>query len=133
MKTSFVLGAMTVAGLAAGSAFAGTLDDVKARGTLNCGVSTGLVGFAAPDAAGVWKGFDVDMLVAQIAHRAHDYGRALSGATGKLPDPGARQGILNHFLRHQTGIGIVPGTAQINGGVRRNPFNRGGTGRSTTK
>ena len=30
MKTSFVLGAMTVAGLAAGAAAAGTLDDVKA-------------------------------------------------------------------------------------------------------
>ena len=35
MKTSFVLGALTVAGLAAGAAAAGTLDDVKARGTLN--------------------------------------------------------------------------------------------------
>ena len=33
MKTSFVLGALTVAGLAAGAAVAGTLDDAKARGT----------------------------------------------------------------------------------------------------
>ena len=52
MKTSFVLGAVTIAGLAAGAAVAGTLDDVKARGTLNCGVSTGLTGFAAPNASG---------------------------------------------------------------------------------
>jgi ABC-type amino acid transport substrate-binding protein len=50
MKKSVVFGALTVAGLAAGAAAAGTLDDVKARGKLNCGVTTGLVGFAAPDA-----------------------------------------------------------------------------------
>jgi len=59
MKKSVFLGALTVAGMTAGVAAAGTLDDVKARGTLNCGVTTGLVGFAAPDANGEWKGFDV--------------------------------------------------------------------------
>ena len=59
MKKTVFLGALTVAGLAAGAAAAGTLDDVKARGTLNCGVTTGLVGFAAPDANGEWGGFDV--------------------------------------------------------------------------
>ena len=67
MKTSFVLGALTVAGLAAGAAAAGTLDDVKARGKLNCGVSTGLVGFAAPNASGEWEGFDVGMCRAVAA------------------------------------------------------------------
>ena len=54
-----------LAGFAAGSiasaANAGTLDDVKARGHLLCGVTTGLVGFAAPDDKGEWQGFDVDM------------------------------------------------------------------------
>ncbi|EIE49418.1 amino acid ABC transporter substrate-binding protein [Salipiger aestuarii] len=59
MKNTVLLGALTVAGLAAGTAGAATLDDVKARGTLNCGVSTGLTGFSAPDANGVWQGFDV--------------------------------------------------------------------------
>ena len=59
MKKSIILGALTVAGLSAGAAAAGTIDDVKARGTLNCGVTTGLVGFAAPDANGEWQGFDV--------------------------------------------------------------------------
>ncbi|MEM6373152.1 MAG: amino acid ABC transporter substrate-binding protein [Pseudomonadota bacterium] len=59
MKKSVFLGALSIAGAAAGAAAAGTLDDVKARGTLNCGVSTGLVGFAAPDANGEWNGFDV--------------------------------------------------------------------------
>jgi len=59
MKKTVFLGALTVAGFAATAAMAGTLDDVKARGTLNCGVSTGLVGFASPDANGRWEGFDV--------------------------------------------------------------------------
>lgn len=59
MKKSVILGALTVAGLAAGAASAATLDDVKARGHLNCGVSTGLPGFSAPDSAGEWQGFDV--------------------------------------------------------------------------
>ncbi len=67
MKKSVFLGALTVAGLAAGAAAAGTLDDVKARGTLNCGVTTGLVGFAAPDANGVWEGFDVGVCRAVAA------------------------------------------------------------------
>jgi general L-amino acid transport system substrate-binding protein len=59
MRKSVFFGALTVAGLVAGAAAAATLDDVKARGKLNCGVTTGLAGFAAPDANGVWEGFDV--------------------------------------------------------------------------
>ncbi|MEJ6404088.1 amino acid ABC transporter substrate-binding protein [Yoonia sp. 2307UL14-13] len=65
-KTVF-FGALTVAGLAAGMASAATLDDIKARGSLNCGVTTGLVGFAAPDANGVWTGFDVGVCRAVAA------------------------------------------------------------------
>ncbi|GAA6191922.1 amino acid ABC transporter substrate-binding protein [Phaeobacter gallaeciensis] len=67
MNKSVVFGALTVAGLAASAAAAGTMDDVKARGTLNCGVTTGLVGFAAPDANGEWNGFDVSVCRAVAA------------------------------------------------------------------
>jgi general L-amino acid transport system substrate-binding protein len=67
MKKSVLLGALTVAGLAASAAVAGTLDDVKARGKLNCGVVTGLVGFGAPDANGEWQGFDVSVCRAVAA------------------------------------------------------------------
>jgi len=67
MNRTFFLGTLTVAGLLAGAASAATLDDVKARGTLNCGVTTGLVGFAAPDANGVWQGFDVGVCRAVAA------------------------------------------------------------------
>ena len=57
MKKTVLLGALTVAGLAAGASAAATLDDVKARGSLKCGVSTGLPGFSATDANGTWVGF----------------------------------------------------------------------------
>ena len=67
MKKIAIVGAMTAAGLSAGMASAATLDDVKARGTLNCGVTTGLVGFAAPNAAGEWEGFDVGVCRAVAA------------------------------------------------------------------
>jgi general L-amino acid transport system substrate-binding protein len=39
---------------------AGTLDQVKARGSLICGANIGLAGFALPDDQGVWKGLDID-------------------------------------------------------------------------
>ena len=54
-----LIGAVAAAGLTAGAASAGTLDDVKAKGFLQCGVSTGVAGFAFTDAEGEWKGFDV--------------------------------------------------------------------------
>ena len=72
MKKSVFLGTLAVTGLAAGFAAAdahsgGTLGEVQARGALNCGVTTGLVGFAAPDANGEWQGFDVDVCRAVAA------------------------------------------------------------------
>ncbi|UWQ08288.1 amino acid ABC transporter substrate-binding protein [Aliiroseovarius crassostreae] len=67
MKKTVFLGALTVAGLAAGASAAATLDDVKARGKLNCGVATGVPGFAAPDANGRWEGFDVSVCRAVAA------------------------------------------------------------------
>ncbi|TIY00850.1 MAG: amino acid ABC transporter substrate-binding protein, partial [Mesorhizobium sp.] len=46
-----ILGAATL-GLVASAASAATLDDVKAKGFIQCGVSTGLAGFSAPDDKG---------------------------------------------------------------------------------
>ncbi|WP_282571971.1 amino acid ABC transporter substrate-binding protein [Roseomonas acroporae] len=37
-----------------------TIDAIRARGQLICGVNSGLAGFSAPDAQGRWTGFDVD-------------------------------------------------------------------------
>jgi general L-amino acid transport system substrate-binding protein len=38
-----------------------TLDAIRARGQLFCGIHTGVAGFAAPDSRGVWQGMDVDL------------------------------------------------------------------------
>lgn len=59
MKTTVFLGTASAAMMVAGLAGAQTLSDVQERGTLNCGVSTGLTGFSAPNANGEWEGFDV--------------------------------------------------------------------------
>ncbi len=42
------------------AASAATLDDVKSRGNLKCGVSQGLPGFSNPNSSGNWSGLDVD-------------------------------------------------------------------------
>jgi general L-amino acid transport system substrate-binding protein len=42
------------------TAQAATLDTVKQRGTLVCGVSAGFAGFSTPDSQGNYKGLDVD-------------------------------------------------------------------------
>ena len=58
------LSSLIIGGLVAGSAFtahAGTLEDVKAKGILSCGVSTGLAGFSQKDENGNWSGLDVDV------------------------------------------------------------------------
>ena len=59
-KTAAVAAALSLSAALSLGAQAGTLDDVKARGELNCVINTGLIGFAAPDANGRWGGFDVD-------------------------------------------------------------------------
>ncbi|MCA3511546.1 MAG: amino acid ABC transporter substrate-binding protein [Rhodobacter sp.] len=59
MKKSLFFGTLAAAGALAGFASADTLADIKARGELLCGTNTGLTGFAAPDANGVYQGFDV--------------------------------------------------------------------------
>ncbi|MFU0503469.1 amino acid ABC transporter substrate-binding protein [Pseudaminobacter sp. NGMCC 1.201702] len=61
-----ILGAAAF-GLVAASASAATLDDVKAKGFVQCGVNTSLAGFSAPDDKGEWKGLDVDLCRAVAA------------------------------------------------------------------
>ena len=43
------------------------LDVIKSRGVLRCGVNPNFAGFALPDNAGQWRGFDVDMCRAVAA------------------------------------------------------------------
>ena len=69
MKKTTIALAVIAAALTIGPqvATAGTLDDVKSRGVLRCVVSTGVPGFAYPDASGAWKGFDIDFCRATAA------------------------------------------------------------------
>lgn len=63
MKTKIFTGMIAVAAMAlsASTASAATLDDVKAKGFVQCGVSQGLPGFSNPDSDGNWSGMDVDL------------------------------------------------------------------------
>ena len=60
MKMLKVLSSAAIVVAITSSLFAGTLEDVKKKGTLSCGVSTGLGGFSAPDSSGKWTGLDAD-------------------------------------------------------------------------
>ncbi|MDC0932228.1 amino acid ABC transporter substrate-binding protein [Arcobacteraceae bacterium] len=40
---------------------ADTLDQIKKKGYVSCGISGGQVGFASPDSSGKWTGIDIDM------------------------------------------------------------------------
>lgn len=60
-KTLAVLVAALGALLAAPAQAGKTLDAIKARGQIVCGVNTGLAGFSAADSNGKWTGLDVDI------------------------------------------------------------------------
>ena len=83
-KPTLILSAATLAlGITSG-AQAGTLEDVQARGKLNCIVSTGVAGFAFPDEAGKWHGFDIDFCRATAAAVLGDASKIKSvTSTGK--------------------------------------------------
>jgi len=69
MKSKFVTLALGAGlGLAmATAASAGTLDDVKAKGFIQCGSNPSLIGFGFPDDQNNWTGFDVDFCRALAA------------------------------------------------------------------
>ncbi|NBT96993.1 MAG: amino acid ABC transporter substrate-binding protein [Methylocystaceae bacterium] len=58
IMSAAIFGALTL--LTSLGAQASTLDTVKQRGSLICGVSNGIAGFSISDEKGAWTGFDVD-------------------------------------------------------------------------
>ena len=78
-KTTAVLSAAALVLGVAGTTQAGTLEDVQSQGVLRCVVSTGIAGFAQPDASGVWKGFDIDFCRATAAAVLGDGSRNRAG------------------------------------------------------
>ena len=68
MKTKWTWAAAAVAATSMmANAQAGTLEGVKSKGKLSCGVSTGLAGFSQKDEKGGWSGLDVDVCRAVAA------------------------------------------------------------------
>jgi general L-amino acid transport system substrate-binding protein len=76
MTLKYIKSAILFASLGAAAALpahAGkTLDAVKARGQVVCGVSTGLAGFSQADSSGKWSGLDVDVCRAVAAAVLND-------------------------------------------------------------
>jgi general L-amino acid transport system substrate-binding protein len=63
----YLLPALLALVATAAPAYAQTLDAVKSKGYVQCGVNTGLAGFSQPDSKGVWRGIDVDVCRAVAA------------------------------------------------------------------
>src|SRR5215475_9093112 len=62
-----IIALLTFVFAAGGPLRAQTLSAVKERGTLNCGVSQGLLGFSSMDEKNAWTGLDVDICRALAA------------------------------------------------------------------
>ena len=59
------------------AASAQTLEKIKARGNVTCGVNPSLLGFSTRDAQGSWSGFDVDLCRALAAAIFNDPGKVV--------------------------------------------------------
>ncbi len=103
MKKSVLFGTLAAAALLAGAASATTLDDVKARGVLNCGSNTGLTGFGAPDANGNYQGFDVDLCKAVAAAVLGDQSKVkYIPTTGETRFTALASGEVDLLVRNST-------------------------------
>jgi general L-amino acid transport system substrate-binding protein len=69
MKKNLYLAAISAIAvvISSGAQARGTLDAVKGKDFVQCGVSTGVPGFSNPDAKGNWQGMDVDVCRAVAA------------------------------------------------------------------
>ena len=86
-----------------GIAQAGTLDDVKKKGFLQCGINTGLPGFAFTDDKGVWQGFDVDFCRAVAAAVLGDATKVkFTNLTGKTRFTALNSGEIDLLSRNTT-------------------------------
>ena len=102
---AWILGAAAALAMTAGAALAAssTLDAVKKRGRLICGINVGLAGFAVPDDKGVWRGFEVDFCRAVGAAVFGDPDRvAYKPLTGKTRFPALQSGEVDLLARITT-------------------------------
>jgi general L-amino acid transport system substrate-binding protein len=103
MRRSLFISTAIATGLLAGAASAQTLDQVKAAGVLKCGTNTGLAGFAAPDAAGNWEGFDVAVCRALAAAVLGDANKVeFTPTTGETRFTALASGEIDVLIRNST-------------------------------
>lgn len=89
--------------LGSGIGFSATLDDVKDRGKLKCGVSTGLTGFSEIGADGEWGGFDVAVCRAVAAAIFNDPKAVeFTPTTGKTRFTALASGEIDMLARNTT-------------------------------
>ena len=95
---------LALAGFAiAGPGQAGTLEDVRARGHLQCGINTGLAGFAFTDDQGNWRGFDVALCEGVAAAVFGDASKVkYTNLTGKTRFEALKAGEIDILSRNTT-------------------------------
>jgi general L-amino acid transport system substrate-binding protein len=103
MKITKLLLAAGAASMLSTAAFAGTLDDVRAKGHVQCGVSTGVAGFAFTDDAGNWVGFDPAVCQGVAAAVFGDSSRVkYTPTTGKTRFEALKSGEIDMLARNTT-------------------------------
>ena len=101
LKVFLAAGALTAVGAAGASA--GTLDDVRAKGFVQCGVSTGVPGFSYTDDAGNWQGFDPSVCQGVAAAIFGDASKVkYTPTTGKTRFTALASGEIDMLARNTT-------------------------------
>jgi len=103
MKTKTFVGTLAAATLVGGLASADTLAEVREKGFVDCGVTTGLAGFAFTDAEGNWNGFDADVCRALAAAIFDDPNAVqFTPTTGKTRFTALASGEIDVLSRNTT-------------------------------
>ena len=103
IKRTILSAAAGIAMFASGANAATTLEAVKAKGFIQCGVSQGVPGFSNPDDAGNWSGIDVDVCRAVAAAVFGDASKVkYSGLTAKARFTALSSGEIDILSRNTT-------------------------------
>ncbi|WP_159348521.1 amino acid ABC transporter substrate-binding protein [Roseomonas harenae] len=116
MMKRLLLAACAAIGLSA-AAGAATLETVKERGTLACGVSTGFAGFSVPDSRGEVRGLDADYCRAVAAAVLGDATKVrFVGLTAQNRFTALQSGEVDVLLRNSTQTFLRDATIGLNAG-----------------
>ncbi|WP_419899273.1 amino acid ABC transporter substrate-binding protein [Roseomonas sp. USHLN139] len=102
--TGLALAATLASWAAATPARAGaTLEAVRSRGSVTCGVNTGVAGFSQPDSQGVWRGLDADLCRAIAAAATGDATKVrFVPLSGQQRFPALQSGEIDVLVRQTT-------------------------------